>query len=97
MSYGLQPGIKRFSMQWKPNLMYDEHRLCLTRICWNRGVPGDGGCSYKVSVSICWKWQDLWVGMFIRPELWGFIAWICVIPCLPIRIHFKRAYGGSFV
>lgn len=89
---------RRFAIQWRPNLIRKERRLVLTRVYWNWGTPGDGkGVSCKVSVSLCWKWQDLWIGLCLKPELWGFIAYLCLLPCLPIRVHLKRAYGGRLI
>lgn len=92
-----KPG-RRFAMQWKPNLIKSERRLVLTRIYWNRGTPGDGkGYSTKFTVSLCFAWYDIWIGLFIKRELWGCIAYLCLLPCLPIRFHWKRSYGGSFI
>ena len=91
---------RRFRLQLMPNLIRPERRLVLTRIYWNTGAWRPNGstfCSHKLSISVCWKWQDLWVGLFIKPELWGFILYLCLIPCLPIRIHFKRSYGCSLI
>lgn len=84
-------------MQLRPNLIREQRRLCLTRLRWERGTVGDGeGYSVKLSLSLGWKWQDLWVGLFIKPEYTGWIAYLCLLPCLPIRIHYQRSYGGIF-
>jgi hypothetical protein len=89
---------RRFGVQWRPNLIRREKRLVLTRIYWNRGTPGDGvGYSTKVSLSLCWAWYDLWVGLFIHRELHGAILYLCLLPCVPIRIHWQRAYGGRYI
>lgn len=89
---------RRLAIQLKPNWMPGESRLCLTRLYWNRGTPGDGkGYSSKVSVSIQWKWQDLWVGAFWKRGLHEWHLWICLLPCLPIRIHRVTSYGGRFI
>jgi|SRR5947209_147364 len=89
---------RRFAVQWRPNLIPPERRLVLTRIYWNRGTPGDGkGYSAKFTVSLCWQWRDLWVGLSLKPERAGWIAWLCLLPCLPIRFHLLRSYGGSLI
>ena len=89
---------RRFAIQKRPNLIPPERRLVLTRIYWNRGTPGDGkGYSTKVSLSLCFQWKMLWIGLSVEPELWGCIVHLCLLPCLPIRIHWKRSYGGSFI
>jgi hypothetical protein len=88
---------RKWQVQWKPNYIPPEKRLVLTRVYWNRGTPGDGrGCSYKVSVSLCWNWKYLWTGVLVKPESYGRIVWFCLLPCLPLRVHFMRSYGGSF-
>jgi len=84
-------------VQWTPNVIPEEKRICLTRLRWERGTVGDGkGYSVKLSISLCWKWQGLWVGLFIKERLHGWYAWICLLPCLPIRLSYQRAYGGTF-
>lgn len=84
-------------IQWQPNYIASERRLCLTRLRWERGEVGDGdGYSAKLSVSVCWKWQDMWIGLFVKPEVYGWLAWICILPCLPIRLSYQRSYGGRF-
>lgn len=86
---------RRFRVQRWPNLIREERRLCLTRICWNVGTPGDGkGYSCKLSFSLAWDWKDIVLGARVFPELWGFILRVYFLPCLALRIHFKRAYGG---
>lgn len=89
-------GVRRFAIQWRPNFIRPERRLVLTRIYWNRRTPGINGYSACVSISLCWRWRSLYFGALIKPELWGFVVWFCVIPCFPIRIHLKRSYGGSY-
>lgn len=92
------PFSPNFKIQWKPNLISKENRICLTRICWNHGIVGDGvGYSRKISISICWKLQDFWVGAFWLRGHYELFTWICFIPCVPIRIHSMTSYGGSFV
>jgi hypothetical protein len=86
-------------IQWKPNCLPRERRICLMRLRWERGTVGDGkGYSVKLSISIGWKFQDMWVGLFWRRHdcnpSHGWIAWLCLLPCLPIRVSCQRSYGG---
>ncbi len=87
-------------VQWKPNYIKPERRLCLTRLRWetNGGPNGKpvGGHSNEVSVSLVFLLADLWVGAFWKTELWGWTLYLCLIPCFPLRIHRKRSYGGRF-
>lgn len=85
-------------VQWKPNLVRYEKRICLTRIRWERGAVGvaGGGYSAKLSVSLCWVPQDLWVGAFWRKGDGGWSLWLCVLPCLPLRVKLVKSYGGIF-
>src|SRR4051794_10057978 len=77
-----------------------QKRICFSRIRWESGVPGDGvGHSNKLSISVCWKPQDLWVGAYFEgPKHQSssdrFTLYVCIIPCLPIRIKHVRSYGG---
>jgi hypothetical protein len=92
----LPPPDRRFRVQWKPNLIPPERRLVLTRVYWNRGTPGDGkGYSAKVSLSLCWSWRRPYVGLHVQRERYGWIAWLCLLPCVPLRVHLLRSYGGS--
>jgi len=86
--------IWRPRIQWRPNWMANERRLCLTRIRWEHGEVGAGGYSAKLSISVQFIPHDVLIGLHWKPKLWGFLVWICIIPCLPIRLHFKRSYGG---
>jgi hypothetical protein len=83
-------------IQKVPNMIWDEKRLCLTRLRWERGPVGFGGTSNKVSISIQLKPQDLWVGAFWKRSEGGWTVWICLLPCLPIRIHWVKSYGGIY-
>jgi hypothetical protein len=89
-----RPG-RRFALQWRPNWIRPERRLVLFRLYWERGTCGDGkGYSAKLSLSLCLSWRSLFVGLSLRPEWRGFLAWLCVVPCLPLRLHLVRSYGG---
>lgn len=87
------PRIKRV-LTWSRS----EKRLRLFRVLWVRGLgPGYGApenYSAKLSVAIEWKPVDLWVGAFWKGERDERTFWLCLLPCVPIRFHYKRAYGG---
>ena len=75
-----------------------EKRFRLFRILFMRGLgPGYGApdnYSAKVSVAIEWQPSNLWVGAFRKGGRDERTLLICLIPCVPIRVHYKRSYGG---
>ena len=75
--------------------MTGERRICLARLRFE-AVDDRGRCvSNKWSISIGWKPEDAWVGAFWKTEsAWNFYLWICLLPCLPIRLHRVRTWGG---
>lgn len=90
-------------IQFPPNLIWAERRLCLTRIRWENGVFGvrGGGYSAKLSISLCFVPEDLWVGVFWKRRLKKEVTnrgtvFICLIPMLPIRIKLVKTWGGSY-
>lgn len=91
---------KKFFPKWKwiGVLSKSESRLRLVRIAWIGGFgPGWGAPDHynaALSVGIEWKWQDLWVGAFPKGDRDEWVLWVCLLPCLPIRFHYRRAYGG---
>lgn len=92
-------GAANLRIKWKPNFFPSERRIVLTRIRWENGPVGvpNGGSSNKLSVSLCFVPQDLWIGAFWKRESdASCILWICLLPCLPIRIHLVRSWGGVF-
>lgn len=81
----------------RPVLIREERRMCLSRLYWKRGTVGDGkGYAAKVSISLQFQPRDAWVGLYLQPEYAGWIAYLCVLPFLPLRVHFKRSYGGAW-
>ena len=101
MTTALSPK-RRWAVQWRPNLIREERRLVLARLYWDTGTwheqPSQTTfCSHKLSVSICFHWRKMWLGGEYKSELWGFILYLCLLPCLPLRVHLKRSYGGSFI
>ena len=102
----VEPGIGeckatcKFSMQWWPNIVRKQWRICLSRICWDIGTPGiSPGYSCKFSLSLCFRPREFWIG--IRTEKttldWDKFVFINLLPTIQIRLHLKYAYGGSFV
>jgi len=84
-------------IQWKPNYIPSEKRLCLTRIRWERGTVGDGkGYSSKLSVSLILEPRDVWVGLYWKCDTFTKTVWLCLLPCLPIRIKLHKSWGGIF-
>lgn len=90
-----------FRCRWIGRYSKYEKLLRLVRFLWCRGqgpgIGGRGNYSAKLSVAIELKLADFWVGAFWktkRDESW---LWICVIPCVPLRIHYQRSYGGRHV
>lgn len=69
-------------------------RLCVNRVSFIR--PNDYHFGFKISTSIVFEPRDLWVGAYWRRESGEFFLYLCVIPMMPIRFHFKRSYGGRF-
>jgi hypothetical protein len=73
--------------------------LAMRSFGWNRGKVGDGkGHSNRISVRLLFEPRDLWVGAYWnrQRERCEWMVYVCLIPCLPIRIHFSRSYGGIF-
>jgi hypothetical protein len=66
-------------------------------LMWDKGTVGDGdGYSNQVSVSFGFAWYDLWLGAYLKPETFGWIIFVCLVPCLPIRIHWQWSYAGRY-
>lgn len=90
---------KAVRVQYIPNLVSSENRICLTRIRWESGGrPGldRGAYSAKLSISLCFVPEDFWVGAFWKTKSVHepFTLWVCLIPFLPIRFKMVRAFGG---
>ena len=44
----------------------------------------------KVRISISFKWQDAWVGVFNGTGTkYAGAVYVCLLPCLPIEIRWK--------
>lgn len=87
-------------IQWIPNLVRSERRICLTRLVWEMGKVGDGkGTSNKVSFSLAFKPKYFCVGIVAatRQEAWSQFQkaiYIVFLPCIALRINITRAWGG---
>lgn len=84
--------------KWRGTWSRREKRLRLFIVSWLRGFgPGWGApdnYNAALSVGIEWKLPDLWLGVFWKGDRDERIVWVCLIPCVPIRFHYQRAYGG---
>ena len=51
-----------------------------------------------MSVSIRFKWEDIWIGAYIErvTDLYdyssGFILYLCIVPMFPIKFDFTKYY-----
>ncbi len=71
--------------------------LITARHTWDRGTVGDGtGYSSKLSIKLLWEPRDLWLGVYWTRDSDSATVYICLLPCLPIRIKRVRSYGGKF-
>ena len=65
-------------------------RLCLARFYFDDDRA-------KLSVSICWKPQDFWIGAYWERDIdISYKLYICLLPMIPLRFHWKRSHGGKF-
>lgn len=85
-------------LHWLGTWSRVEKRLRLWKYSFVRGLgPGYGApenYSGALSVGLEWKLPDLWIGAFWKGDRDEWFLWICLLPCLPIRFHYRRAYGG---
>ncbi len=65
--------------------------LLVWRSCWNRPVG-----SVELSVALVASWRSLWLGVSVSRlnDKHDHVWYVCLLPCLPIRIHWKRCHGG---
>jgi len=87
------------NLRWKSVFRWDKgvKRLRLFRVMWEQLTPDGVEYSSKLSVAIDFKLEDFWLGVFWSKELFGAKVWICLLPCVPLRIHLQQAWGGRFV
>jgi hypothetical protein len=72
--------------------------LHIARFTWRTGCHGLGDVlSRKLSIKLQIVPRDLWVGLYWKKD--GHQSWtwfVCLLPCLPIRIKLKSSSGGIF-
>lgn len=92
---GLRPTLPKVRLWLGAVCMTGEKRICLARLRFESKDDKDRTVSTKWSLSVCWKPGDAWIGAFWkRDSQWDFFLWICLLPCLPVRIHQVRSWGG---
>jgi hypothetical protein len=78
-------------------------RVRLFRIMWERNAADigkpciDEAYSAALSFAIDVVPGDLWIGVFWKRQMYETFIYVCFVPCLPIRIHFQRSWGGKYV
>ena len=71
--------------------------LAMSSFGWNKGTVGDGtGYSRRVSVRILFEPHDVWLGIYWTGNKDDWKLYLCLLPCLPIRFHMQRSFGGVF-
>ena len=86
-----RPGLRLWSF-----LFHTGRRLYWLRMERMRG-PSNGGRTPLHSFSACtiWEPRDLWIGLYWVKESEGLILFLCLLPCLPLRLHFKKKFGAG--
>ena len=59
---------------------------------------GDGsGYSSRLSFRLLFEPRDIWVGVYwTHGQMGEWFAYICALPCLPLRVHYQKSFGGIF-
>jgi hypothetical protein len=72
--------------------------LAVRRFYWNVGNVGDGkGYSNKLSVKLIWRPKDFLIGFYTTNTLREHrFLYISIIPCLLVRLHWARSWGGRY-
>lgn len=94
-----KPGLRIWSLLFCPDKsLTRSRRLYWFRVEHMRG-PSNGGRTPLHSLSACTVWEprDLWVGVYWVKESNGLILFVCALPCLPLRLHFKKEFGAGGV
>ncbi len=89
-----KPTLHNFRWHHGPRRWKRELQLC--RFYFERGKAGHGGSDNGISIKVIWEPRDLWIGLYWDAARDHFKLYLCVLPCLPIRIHFKRIWGGFY-
>ena len=71
-----------------------EKRLYLCR--WEHWNAENSLLRY-LSLSVEWKPEDLWIGVYVDTQNTSYDRryYLCMIPCLPLRVHFKSYLSGG--
>lgn len=72
--------------------------LAMQSFGWNHGSVGEGtgGYSRRLSLRVIWDPRDLWIGLYWDGTKDDWRVYLCFLPCLPIRLHVQRSFGGIF-
>lgn len=72
--------------------------LLMKSFGWNHGSVGDGlGYSNRISIRLLWEPRDIWIGVYWNTNgTKELFIYICLLPCLPLRIHRQKSFGGIF-
>jgi hypothetical protein len=84
-------------MQVVPNIVTHQRawRVCLNRLFFCNRDRTEGA---MLSTSVCVEPRDLWIGAYWETNKadGDFFLFVCLLPCFPIRFHWKRSRGGVF-
>lgn len=90
-----RPGLRVWSLLFRPEKAVTRaHRIYWFRL---EKMVRD---QYLFSLSVCTICdpRELWIGAYWdTSEYASLILLICLIPCLPLRLHFKKLYGTGGV
>lgn len=74
----------------------NRRRVRLGRWNWERMRAGRE-VSHEITAQVCFEPRDLWVGLYWEHrEFERWVFYLCLVPCLPLRIKFQRSHGGRF-
>ena len=84
------------AIRWHHGPRVYGNELQLFRLYFERGKTDN-----KISAKVLWEPRDLWIGVYwdrsrLGDALQSVKVFICIIPCLPFRLHWKRSWGGRF-
>ena len=65
----------------------------------------DDGSSTRLSMKLLWEPRDMWIGVYwtrvfdhlCDRKFDHLFVYICLLPMLPIRLHWTRSRGGRFI
>ncbi len=68
-------------------------KTLLTIILSDKELTAETSCAKwreTVAVSLEFKIQDLWIGVFWKTGKGEFDLWLCLLPCLPIHFYTRK-------